>query len=703
MGKIEKTNSVEKVENRKKKSFAAMFSGVCMGVIGLSVILLSLIFFISLRTISYRQAKENTAETMLRLQKEVFAMLNEHATLLKNTASAVTSMLALREELPKTELEDFLIETMKALPDVSYLYYTTNIRWNLPGGCFVINDRWIPDEDYDQTQRSWFVNAKKAGGRIAYADPYVEGSTGNLTIALSMTVFDRTGKDIGVAAEEITVDSFAGILDSVHGKAQEVYLLDRNGTFIIHSDKSAVMQKNFFAERNLERYRNAILSARDSFSSSDREVFIQSAVIPGADWILVSVIPTAVVFAEFNRVLIRLMLISLGLLAVSAVISGGFTRAMLTIPIHDVERIAAALANQDFSVSVAKFRSDDIGAMQYALIKIRDSLRASLDELHASLTHMTLNSQRLNTIIAESAESLQIIRDDIQSMQTKADAQMDSVQRTSVSLQEITDHINRLDLAVQSQAAHIIQSSAAIEQMVANINSIRAVVTGASKTTDTLSKSSSSGHKMLAKLAEELHRIEEQSKTLQSANKTIADIAGQTNILAMNAAIEAAHAGESGKGFAVVAGEIRKLAELSSKESSSISAEIKKMEQAIEQINSVSRETVGAMDVIFAEIQTMDSSFAEIKHAIEQQSVGGSEILTALTGIQDVTAQVRDGSGAIHLRSKTIRQEMDTLQSLSHGVTESIREIGTASGSITSFLENAREIASEEASQAKRA
>ncbi|MDR0561474.1 MAG: methyl-accepting chemotaxis protein [Spirochaetaceae bacterium] len=689
------------MENQKKTSFAAMFCAVCLGIIGLAVIILSLIFFVNLRSIAYRQAKANTNETMLRLQKEVFSMLNEHGGLLKNTAASVTSILALSDELPKTEMEDFLIQTMKTLSDVSYLYYTSNIKWNLPGGCFVINDRWIPDSDYDQTQRSWFVNAKNAGEQIAYAEPYIEGSTGNLTIALSMTVFDRNGKDIGVVAEEITVDSFAAILNSVQGTTQKVYLLDRNGTFIIHPDKDAVMKKNFFTEYGLERYRNPVLSAKETFSGDDKDVFIQSAVIPGADWILASVIPADAVFAELNGILIRLIIISAGLLAMTAAIAVGFTHTMLTLPMRDVERIAEAIANKDFSVSVDKFRSDDIGSMQRALLKIRDSLRTSLGELQINLARMTENSGRLNTIIAESAESLQIIRNDIKTMQVKAGAQMDSVQHTSVSLQEITDHINALDQAVQSQAAHIIQSSAAIEEMVANINSIRSVITGASKTTDTLSKSASAGHTMLAKLAEELSRIEEQSMTLQNANKTISDIAGQTNILAMNAAIEAAHAGESGRGFAVVAGEIRKLAELSSKESASISTEIKKMELAIEQINRVSHETVDAMDVIFGEIQTMDFSFTEIKHAIEQQSIGGSEILTALTGIQDVTAQVRDGSGAIHQRSKTIRQDMEKLRELSLGVTESIREMGTASGSITSFLENAREIADTEAAQAK--
>jgi len=361
-------------------------------------------------------------------------------------------------------------------------------------------------------------------------------------------------------------------------------------------------------------------------------------------------------------------------------------------PIRELEKIADAISKMDFSFILKKFRKDEIGNMQKALVKIRDNLKEAIDKLNKNLEKITGDSEQLNAVISESSDALEIITGNMEKMKLDTESQTISVMETSGAIDKIVGSIDSLNEAVYAQASHITQSSAAIEQMVAHIDSIRQVASNAGKTADMISESSSDGQVKLRRLADEISAIHEQSVMLQKANKTIADIAAKTNLLAMNAAIEAAHAGESGKGFAVVASEIRKLAELSSKESNSISSEINKMEQRITQMTSVSTDTVKSMELMFTEIKALDQSFGVMSSAVEEQSAGGSQILTALRALQEITGKVKEGADNIHQQSGAIQSAADKLESITQKVANQAIEVNTASGRIAAHLENAKEI-----------
>ena len=326
----------------------------------------------------------------------------------------------------------------------------------------------------------------------------------------------------------------------------------------------------------------------------------------------------------------------------------------------------------------------------------RNNLKKEIEKATADITaHLekaTAGGQKLNKVILDSSQALSIIHGNTEETQLETTAQLKSVEQTSEHISQIVKSINNLEASVESQASHINTSSSSIEQMVANIASIRSVTGEITKITVNLTQAAASGSEKMQKLDSEVKNLHERSVMLQEANKIIQDISAKTNLLAMNAAIEAAHAGESGKGFAVVADEIRKLAEMAGKESKNIKLQIRNMDDSIKSIGGVTVDTVKSMDLIFNEIKTMDSAFAQVNSAVEEQAAGGAQILTAISSIKNETEIVRTGSEDIQKQSGSISGEMHKLQQISENVSQRVYEVNEASKQISNVLENAKEI-----------
>ena len=316
-------------------------------------------------------------------------------------------------------------------------------------------------------------------------------------------------------------------------------------------------------------------------------------------------------------------------------------------------------------------------------------LQRILSELRTAQESLSIIGEGLGTSSEESASATAQIMANIQGIKNQSEHQAESVERTSSILLSSNNSFGVLANLIDEQVESISESAASIQEMINNISAVNSSVDSMTKSFNDLTITVSDGQKKLVTVDENVKEISELSKKLVDANNIISKISKQTNLLAMNAAIEASHAGEAGKGFSVVADEIRKLAETSAEQTRRISAELEEITDSIEAVVVSSSESNEAFNDIVRSIGDTNLLIQEIQDAMELQNEASKQVLESLNGMQNQTTQVDEKSKMLVENLEQVNLEMDNVTQISstifgsmdemaHGSTE-INKIGRAS------------------------
>ena len=372
-------------------------------------------------------------------------------------------------------------------------------------------------------------------------------------------------------------------------------------------------------------------------------------------------------------------------------------RAIVINPLNAVANAVHNLAsgNADLTYRLDVRKGDELGMIARdvnVFMELMQRLVLELKDTHESLARI---GDSLGTNAHESASAIAEIMANIEGVRHQSESQSKSVATTDTVVASSIGAVTKLDSSIASQAAGITQSSAAIEEMVGNIGSVSGSVQKMNSRFSELVTTTEDGRSRLDAVDERVKGIATQSQLLIEANSIIAQIASQTNLLAMNAAIEAAHAGSAGAGFSVVADEIRKLAETSGKQAKTINSELRAILASITEVVSTSGDAKRAFGEIMTRVNEAESLIGEINGAMTEQMSASKETLEALRDMNSSSADVQERSRELLEGVNVVQREMLSVTEISASILGSMDEMAAGAKQINVAAQGVSSLATE--------
>ncbi len=367
----------------------------------------------------------------------------------------------------------------------------------------------------------------------------------------------------------------------------------------------------------------------------------------------------------------------------SLLVSRNVARSLGAEP-DEIRDISEKVASGDLQLV---FDSTSGGAYE-AMKEMSANLSSIISEIKSRSMAVGDQASSLSLSARRSSESVSGISMRLEEVDTQISAQSVSMEEVTTAITEISENIVSLNGIIVDQSSQVVESSSAVQEMVSSINSVSSNMQRVAESAQELLTQSSGGYEKITESNEQIKQVAEQSQRLRETNSIVSGIAAQTNLLAMNAAIEAAHAGDAGRGFSVVADEIRKLAESSSVQSQEISAMLASVQSLIDAIVVSSGEALSSFESINEAVKSVSARNTEITNAMTEQSAGSQQVLTALANMTNLTETIKTAASEITIGSARVRDEMIKLKSSSDRSKTLVSEIASSSSEIRGVVES---------------
>ena len=549
----------------------------------------------------------------------------------------------------------------------------------------------------------WFQSARK--GKYIITEPSQSATDRRYIFIVAIPMRDLQGKITGVINATILGDALSNLIsDIIVGETGTAYLVSSSGT-VLGNRRPEILYKSIYNEiigsdtsAFAKFLKQALASHKSSVNVSEiKGVEYISAVasMRYADWTLLLTAPISEFIAENVTNLIKTFVILALCQLIIAIALGVLIARNITRPInHEIAALKTiAQGEGDLTIELPASGKDETSVLSSYFNQTILKLKNSIQKVGADSREMESVGSDLESNMMSVSEVVSNITAGIEDLKKRFVEQEESVSGTAAAIEHIIKTLRGLDESIGQQAAMITESSTSFDKMSHSINTVGENVVETREAIRNLSAATNDGRETLAKANEVSQRISDASGDLIEAGAVIENIASQTNLLAMNAAIEAAHAGEAGKGFAVVASEIRKLAEESSAQGKKISITLKNLSAEIKALADSASGAVEKFNIISGYSKGLSGSIEGVVQAMDEQEENGKIIWGIINDVTGVTNEVKSGSGDMLADGEKVVSATKRLDDLTRILRENIENIASQTELINEAAQESLEIA----------